>query len=68
MDELLDVSRISRGKIRLHKEPLDLTTIVERAAETARPLLENRQHALTLHLPPEPLWLEADATRLEQVL
>jgi PAS domain S-box-containing protein len=68
VDDLLDVSRITRGKIELRKEAVDLGPVVERTAEAARPLFEDRRQTLTVDLPPEPLRLEADPTRLEQVL
>jgi signal transduction histidine kinase/CheY-like chemotaxis protein len=68
VDDLLDVSRITRGKAELRIEQAVLQTIVERAVETARPLIESREHALSVALPSEPLPLEADPTRLEQVL
>ncbi|HVX61072.1 MAG TPA: PAS domain S-box protein [Pirellulales bacterium] len=68
LDDLLDVSRISRGSIELRKEPLDLTTVVNRSVEAARPLFEQRGHELTVSLPPASLRVKADATRLEQVL
>jgi signal transduction histidine kinase/CheY-like chemotaxis protein len=68
VDELLDVSRISRGKIQLRKESLELATVVQRAAEAAYPLVKARQHVLSIELPSEPIWLEADPTRLEQIL
>jgi PAS domain S-box-containing protein len=68
VDDLLDISRISRGRVELRKEVIDLATVVRRALETTRPLIEERRHQLTVSLPPEPVWLEADATRLEQVL
>jgi PAS domain S-box-containing protein len=68
VDDLLDVSRFSRGRIELRKEPVELRRAVEGAVETARPLLEQRRHHLTVSLPEEPLWLEADLTRIEQVL
>jgi PAS domain S-box-containing protein len=68
VDDLLDVSRFSRGRIELRKEPVELRRAVEGAVETARPLLEQRRHRLTVSLPDEPLWLEADLTRIEQVL
>lgn len=68
MDDLLDVSRITRGKIELRKEPLDVAVIVQRAVETSRPLIDARRHALTVHLPPEPLWVEGDLIRLAQVV
>ena len=68
VDDLLDVSRITRGKVALQKESVELAAVVTRAVETVRPLIEARQHELTVALPPEPLRLEADATRLVQVL
>jgi PAS domain S-box-containing protein len=67
VDDLLDVSRFSRGKIELRREPVELRRAVEGAVETARPLIEQRRHALTVALPDEPLWLEADVTRIEQI-
>ncbi|MBX6312540.1 MAG: response regulator [Isosphaeraceae bacterium] len=68
IDDLLDVSRISRGKVQLRTEPLDLAPLVARAAEAVRPLIEARGHALSIALAPGPLRLVADPTRLEQVL
>jgi two-component system CheB/CheR fusion protein len=68
VDDLLDVSRITRGRIELRKELVSLSTVVERALETSRPLLEASGHQLDVNLPAEPLFLEADVTRLAQVL
>jgi CheY-like chemotaxis protein len=68
VDDLLDISRITRGKISLKKERLDLLRIVQTALETSRPHLDARRHKLLLCLPMHPVWLDADATRLEQVL
>jgi PAS domain S-box-containing protein len=68
VDDLLDVSRISRGKIELKKEPLAVAAIVQRAVETSQPLIEARRHAFTVHLPPEPLHVEGDLVRLSQVV
>jgi PAS domain S-box-containing protein len=67
VDDLLDVSRITRGKIALHKEPVDLATVIARAIETSRPVIDARRHELTVTLPRAPLRLAADATRLAQV-
>jgi len=68
LDDLLDISRISRGKVKLQKEPLELGTVVARAVETSRPLIEARKHELSVSLPQEPVELEADPARLEQIL
>jgi PAS domain S-box-containing protein len=68
VDDLLDVARITRGKIELKKEPVDLRAIVVTAVETSAALIEGNGHALSVELPEEPLELEADVTRLVQVL
>jgi CheY-like chemotaxis protein len=68
LDDLLDVSRVSRGKIELRKESVDMTAVLQRTVEGVRPLMEERGHQFTLALPSEPLWVEGDPTRLEQVL
>jgi PAS domain S-box-containing protein len=68
VDDLLDVSRITQGSIRLRKEVVDLGTVVQRAVEGSRPLIESRANTVSLDLPAEPVRLEADATRLEQVV
>lgn len=68
IDDLLDVSRISRGKLELRKESVDLGAVVWNAVETARPLIEAEGHELTVTLPPEPVLLDADLTRLTQVI
>jgi PAS domain S-box-containing protein len=68
LDDLLDVSRISRGRIELRKEAVDLASVVRRTVEATRPLIEERRQRLTVSLPPGPMRLEADPTRLEQVL
>ena len=68
VDDLLDVSRFTRGKIELRRRRAELRPIVEGAVETTLPLIERHQHRLTVSLPPEPIWLEADTTRIEQVV
>lgn len=68
LDDLLDVSRISRGTIELRREPVDLTAVVNRSVEAMRPVFEQEQHELTVSLSPTSLRVEGDATRLEQVL
>jgi PAS domain S-box-containing protein len=68
VDDLLDVSRISRGKILLHQERLDLTKLVRDTVEDHRRDLEAGGLTLDLELPAQPLWVEGDATRLAQAL
>jgi PAS domain S-box-containing protein len=67
IDDLLDVSRITRNKLQLRKERLELATAIQSAVETIRPLLEAAGHELTVTLPPEPIHLDADPTRLTQI-
>ncbi len=68
VDDLLDISRITRGKIELQKAPLAVAAIVERALETSRPLLAARDHHLEVRLPAEAPRVEGDLVRLAQVL
>jgi len=68
VDDLLDVSRITRGMITLTREPLEVATLIARAVETVQPLLEERDHRLTLQVPPETLRVNGDTTRLVQAL
>jgi PAS domain S-box-containing protein len=68
IEDLLDIGRISRGNIALRKEPVELADIVARAMEHVQPLVDAHGHALTISLPEEPVHLEADPTRLEQIL
>jgi CheY-like chemotaxis protein/two-component sensor histidine kinase len=67
VDDLLDVSRIGKGKLQLVKEPVELRVIVNRAIESARPLIEARKHEFSAALPIKPIWIDADAGRMEQV-
>jgi len=67
IDDLLDLSRISRGKIELHRERVDLAAVVRSAVETSRPLIEQAGHELALDLPAEPVLVDVDVTRLAQV-
>jgi PAS domain S-box-containing protein len=67
VDDLLEVSRITRGKIELRKEPVEIAAVVRTAVETSRPLIEAAGHQLTLSLPAEPLTLSGDPVRLAQV-
>jgi PAS domain S-box-containing protein len=68
VDDLLDVSRITRGKIELRRSLVDLATVVRTALETSKPLIELADHQLTMSLPREPLVLDVDPIRLAQVL
>jgi signal transduction histidine kinase len=68
VDDLLDIARITRGKIELKKEPVLLRTIVATAVETSTALIEAHRHTLAVELPSEPLEVEADVTRMVQVL
>ncbi len=68
VDELLEVSRITTGRIQLHRESLALGIVVENAVATVRSLIDQRKHELTVSLPTEAIWVSADAARLEQVV
>lgn len=68
VDDLLDLSRITRGKIHLKIETVDVAHVIARAVETSRPLLDARKHELTIELPSEPLRLRGDPVRLAQVV
>jgi PAS domain S-box-containing protein len=67
LDDLMDVSRITSGKIVLRKERISLGTVVASAVESSRPLIEANQHELHVELPAAPIYLDADLTRLSQV-
>ncbi|MDO8495252.1 MAG: MASE1 domain-containing protein [bacterium] len=68
LDDLLDISRVSRGKIDLHKECLDAREIVKKAIEDTSTLIEKYDHTLSVEISPEPLWVMADPVRLEQII
>jgi PAS domain S-box-containing protein len=68
LDDLLDVSRVARGKVTLTKVPLELASVVAKAVEATGPLLEQRRHQLVLSVPSEGLAIEADEVRLTQVV
>jgi signal transduction histidine kinase len=68
IEDLLDISRISLGKVSLHKEPMELADVIGRAVEESRPLIQARRHELTVRLPEHALRLDADAARLAQVV
>jgi signal transduction histidine kinase len=68
VDDLLDVSRIMRGKIAIQRQPVAIATVVERAVETAHPVMDAQGHQLEITLPAEPLWVSGDVVRLTQVV
>ncbi len=68
VDDLLDVARITRGDFELQREPLEIWSVVTKAIETASPLLEQKRHALHVHVPAWGLSVDGDAVRLTQVL
>jgi PAS domain S-box-containing protein len=67
VDDLMDISRITSGKIELRKEPVQLAAVINSAIETSRPLIDQMGHALKVTLPDEPTAVSADLTRLAQV-
>jgi PAS domain S-box-containing protein len=68
VDDLLDIGRLTTGKIALRMERVSVADLVARSIETARPLLDARRHTLTTELPPRPVHVKADPTRLSQIL
>src|SRR5688500_14769623 len=68
VDDLLDITRITKGKLRLTKEQVDLRVVVNNADESARPLMDARKHDFSVSLPTEAIWVEADPVRMEQVV
>jgi PAS domain S-box-containing protein len=68
VDDLLDVSRVARGKVTLTKRPIELANVVAKAVETTGPLLEQRRHQLHLSVPAQGLVVDADEVRLTQVI
>ena len=67
IDDLLDVSRITEGKIKLRMERVALSTVIDRSVEATKPLIEDRKHQLTVSVLPDTIMLDADPTRLEQI-
>ena len=68
IDDLLDVSRVSQGKIELRREKIEVADVVSNAVEASQPLIDTQNHTLIVELSAEPLWIDADLTRLSQVL
>ena len=67
VDDLLDVARINQGKLELRRRKVQLSEVLAAAIETSRPAIEGQGHGLSVSQPPEPIWLDADLTRLAQV-
>jgi len=67
VDDLLDVNRITTGKIQLKREPVPISLVIERALESSSPLIQERKHRVEVSLPEEPLVVQGDSTRLSQV-
>ena len=67
LDDLLDVSRISRNQLQIHRERVALAEVIQAAVETSRPLIESSMHQLAVSVPAEPIHVDADAIRLAQV-
>jgi len=68
VDDLLDTSRISQKKLKLQREPVELQRVMRRCMAVVEPLMKSRGHHFTASIPPDPLWLEADPVRLEQIV
>jgi signal transduction histidine kinase len=68
IDDLVDVSRITRGLISLRREPTEISSVVAQAIESSRPLIDTKHHALTVSVPDETLRVNGDAARLSQIL
>jgi signal transduction histidine kinase len=68
IDDLLDVSRVSQGKITLRKETIAAADVINAAVEVSRPAIDAAGHTLAIDIPSDPLWLDADFTRLSQVV
>ncbi|MBD8533272.1 MULTISPECIES: ATP-binding protein [unclassified Massilia] len=68
VDDLLDVSRVTRGLVQMERAPVDLKLVINGALEQARPLIEARHHALDVHMTGEPAWVGGDRTRLTQAV
>lgn len=68
IDDLLDVSRITSGSIRLERKPVALADVVDQAVETSQPLMDERGHVLSVKLDAAPLWVSGDRARLVQVV
>lgn len=68
VDDLLDIGRITSGKILIQRQPVELQALLDEAVEAIRPAIEAKQHQVTLHVEPVPLWVDGDRARLLQVI
>lgn len=68
VDDLLDVSRITTGNVQFRPQRITIASIVAAAIETSRPVIDERRHEFTVSIPSQTIWLQADASRLEQVI
>ena len=68
VDDLLDVSRVTSGKLELRRERVELRAVIDAAVETSRPAIEEAGHELTVVVPDEPIFVDGDLTRLAQVV
>ncbi|CAI8917930.1 hybrid sensor histidine kinase/response regulator [Methylocaldum szegediense] len=68
LDDLLDVARVTQGKIVLENKTLDLRSVVSQAIETNRAMIDDRRHHLKVRVPPEPVWVYGDGTRCVQII
>jgi PAS domain S-box-containing protein len=68
VEDLLDISRITRGVVTLRSDTLNAVSVIDRAVESVSPLVTSRRHELKISVPAEPLWLKGDSTRLEQLV
>jgi signal transduction histidine kinase/DNA-binding response OmpR family regulator len=67
VDDLLDVSRITQGKITLHREAVELGKVIAHSLEIVRPLMDSKRHSLSVHVPETPVWVFGDFSRLSQI-
>jgi signal transduction histidine kinase len=68
VDDLLEVSRISRGALELRREPVDIASVITLAVETSEPVIKSAEHELSFHVPDHPVWVYGDRARLAQIL
>lgn len=68
VDDLMEVSRITRGRVELRVEPIEVAAIIRNAVEASRPLIDQGHHQLSIAIPPEPLIIDGDAVRLSQIV